>query len=140
MPVQSYTLGPGVFTIGDGGLAVEAQLSKLKVSWSESVKAGDDLNLLDGGQLTGEESATYRATIAGSVVQDLAVGGFVAFTWANKGEEVPFTFVPNETLGRAVTGTCVPVPVEVGGDVKTKPSSDFTFRCIGDPVLGNAAP
>lgn len=134
---NSYKLGPGVFTIGVGPLAVQAQLTNLRVEWSENVTSEEDLNLLDGTTLQGDQSATYRATISGNVVQDLAAAGFVAFTWDSKGEEVAFTFVPNNDITREVTGTCVPVPVTIGGDVKTRPRSDFTFRCVGDPVLGN---
>lgn len=133
----SYTVGPGTFIIGEADLAVEAQLTGLTVDWAENVTSGEDLNLLDGTQLAGEETATYRATIAGNVVQDLGAAGFVSYTWAHKGEEVPFTYQPADAVARHVTGVCVPVPVSVGGDAKTRPRSDFTFRCIGDPTLAN---
>lgn len=135
----SYIVGPGVFTIGSGPLAVHAQLTSLTVDWSESVATGEDLQFLDGTSLAGEESATYRASISGNVVQDLASGQFVAYTWDNKGEEVAFSYQPNEDVARKVTGTCVPVPVSVGGAAKTRARSDFTFRCVGDPVLGAVA-
>lgn len=135
----SYTLGPGTFTIGSGPLAVEAQLTSLTVDWAESVETvGEVLNLLDNTVLdTREETPTYRASVSGNVVQDLGAAGFVAYSWAHKGEEVAFTFQPNDDIARDVTGVCVPVPVSIGGAAKTRPRSDFTFRCIGDPVLAN---
>lgn len=135
----SHTLGPGTFTIGEADLAVEQQLTNLRVEWSENVTSDDDLELLDGTTLLGDQSATYRAQISGNVLQDaLGAAEFIAYTWTNKGDEVPFTFQPNDGIARAVTGTCVPVPVTIGGDVKKKNRSDFTFRCIGDPALGTA--
>lgn len=134
-----YTLGPGVFEIGAADLAVQAQLTNLRIEWSENVKSGDDLDFLDGSSEAGEQSATYRASVSGNVRQDLDAAGFVAYTWANKGEEVAFRFKPNDAVAREVTGVCVPVPITLGGDAKTKPRSDFTFRCVGDPVLGVSA-
>lgn len=131
-------LGPGVFEIGLDALAVEQQLTNLRIGWSENVSAGDDTNFLDGSTELGDEDATYRATVSGNVQQDaLGAAEFIAFTWAHKGQEVPFTFRPRNDIARQVTGVCVPVPVEIGGDVKTKNRSDFTFRCIGDPELGD---
>jgi hypothetical protein len=137
----SYTVGPGTFTIGSGPLAVQAQLTSLTVDWTENVQTtGEIINLLDDTTLdTTEETATYRASVSGNVVQDLSAGGFVAYTWTNKGEEVAFTYQPSDALARDVTGVCVPVPVTIGGEAKTKPRSDFTFRCIGDPVLADTA-
>lgn len=139
MTTNSFNMGPGVFTIGTGPLAVQAQLTSLEVDWAETVQTtGEVLNLLDDTTLdTTEETPTYRATVGGNVVQDLGASGFVAYTWAHKGEEVDFTFQPDTGVARKVTGVCVPVPVKLGGAAKTKPRSDFTFRCIGDPVLAN---
>lgn len=138
MPRTSLKLGPGVFTIGSGPLAVEQQVTNLRIEWSENVQTGDDGHFLDGTSDAGDETATYRAAVAGNVQQDdLAVGGFIAYTWANKGLEEPFVFQPRDDVDRRVTGTCVPVPVTIGGDVKSKNRSDFTFRCVGDPILGD---
>lgn len=140
--MAGYTMGPGTFTIGSGPLAVQALLTSLTVDWAENVQStGEVLNFLDGSvEDTTEETPTYRATISGNVLQDLAAAGFIAYTWAEKGEEVPFTFQPASSVDRHVTGTCVPVPVTIGGAAKTKPRSDFTFRCVGDPVLGDPTP
>lgn len=132
----SHILGPGVFTIGSGPLAVQAQLTNLRIEWSESVTSDDDRDFLDGTSELGVQTASYRATVSGTVQQDdLAAAGFVAWTWTNKGTEQDFTFVPNNDVDRQVSGVCVPVPVTIGGDVKKKNTSDFTFRCPEDPVL-----
>jgi len=134
MPVSSYKLGPGSLTIGDGAGAqsIEAQLANARIEWSENVTQDDDLNLLDGGQLLGDSAATYRSTLAGKLVQDLDLSGFLFWTWAEKGNEHPFVFVPNDVAAVQVTGTLVVAPVNLGGDVKTRPTSDFVFRCVSD--------
>jgi len=132
---QFYKLGPGSLTVGTVPLDVTAQITACKVTASENVRTGDDLDLLDGTTLAGEESATYRFTISGNLVQDLAAAGVVAWSWTNKGTEQPFTFIPATAEGRKVTGTLVPVPLDVGGDAKSRPRADFTWRCIGDPDL-----
>lgn len=141
MPRTSLKLGPGILTLGEGALAIEQQITSIKVQWSESVSGGEETNFLDGTSDAADENASYRAVLAGNVQQDdLAAAGFVAWSWAHKGEEQPFTFQPREDIARAVTGVCVPVPLDLGGDVKVKNRSDFTFRCVGDPVLGDVTP
>lgn len=141
----SLKLGPGEFTIGAGALAVEAQLTNIRIEWTENVATtgGEATNFLDGTTDTdpADETVTFSAVVSGNVQQDdLAEAGFTTFTWANKGTEQPFTFRPRDDLERIVTGVCKPVPVTIGGDVKVKNRSDFSFRCVGDPVLGVPAP
>lgn len=117
---------------------VEVQLKNCRVESSENVASGDDSHFLDGTSEAGDETATYRFTVAGNVQQDdLAVDGFIAFSWAKKGTEQPFTFRPRNDLERQVTGVCVPSPVTIGGDTKVKNASDFTFRGVGDFDLGD---
>lgn len=140
MPVKSYKLGPGELTLGAAPLDVSAQITNCRVEASENVTTGDDIDLLSGETLRGDESATYRFTLAGSLVQDISANGVVDYTWLHKGEEIPFSFVPSTSEGREVTGVCVPIPLTIGGDVSksSRPSSDFTWRVIGDPDFGAA--
>lgn len=141
MPVQSYKVGPGSFTLGAGPLAVEAQLSSCTVDCSESVTAGEVVPVLSGEELRDDDEVTRAWSVSGNIFQDLAAAGFVAYTWEHAGESVPFTFVPNTVAGRGVTGTVRVVPVSVGGEAKKRARSDFTFQCPteeDDPVLGDA--
>lgn len=117
-------------------LEIQVQLTNARVEWSENVSTGDDGHFLDGTSDAGDETETYRATVSGNVQQDdLAADGFIAWSWAHKGLEEPFTFTPRNDREADVAGICKPVPVTIGGDVKNKNRSDFTFRCVGDPVL-----
>lgn len=136
MPVKSYKVGPGTFSLGSVGTAqnVTPQVTTAAVDWKEDVE--DAVPTLSGEELVGE--ATYTATVSGTVVQDLQtdVVGFVEWTWANKGSVVPFTYTPSTEVGKAVTGMCRVKPLTVGGDVKKRPTADFEFACIGEPTLG----
>lgn len=138
MPINTTKLGPGTLTLGAGALEVNAQLTSCKVTPSESVEATDDIKVLSGEVLDGDESASYAFVLEGNFLQDLAaVSSVVAWSWTNKGTEQSFVFVPNTAAGTEVSGTLVPVPLTIGGDeVDAGPmSSDFTWRIKGDPVL-----
>lgn len=140
MTVNSFKMGPGTLKLGTAGaFDVSAQVTACTVAASESVDTEDDVPVLTGEVLTGDETVTLEWSVSGNFVQDIAVGGVVAYTWTNASDEVDFEFIPNTTAGRKVTGVCRLVPVSVGGDVKTKPRSDFEWAIIGTPVLGAAS-
>lgn len=138
MPINTTKLGPGTLTLGAGAMEVNAQLTACKVTSSESVESTDDVKVLSGEVLEGDESASYSFALEGTFLQDLgAVGSVVAWSWANKGTEQPFTFTPNTAAGVDVTGTLVPVPLQIGGDeVDTNMDAGFTWRIKGDPDMG----
>jgi hypothetical protein len=140
MATESYKVGPGSLELGSGPLAVSGQFSDVSIQWSESVKTTDDIDLLDGTTLDGDENPSYSATITGSLVQDLSTAGVIAWSWTNKGTEQAFEFVPNTTEDRMVSGTLVPVPIQVGGPAKQTAVAQITWRIVGDPVFGDATP
>lgn len=132
-----YKLGPGSLTLGSTPTDFAMQLTNARVEPTENVTEGEDLNLLDGSTLLGEDDVTYSYVLAGTAVQDLNASGFTDYTWDNAGVEVPFTFIPNTARGAAVgvTGTCRVSPVAIGGDVKVRNTTDFTFAIIGTPTF-----
>lgn len=134
MTVNAQTMGPGTFTIGSVGspLDLTAQVTSLKVS--PSADAEDSIVTLSGDTLAGER--TYSWTLGGTLVQDLTDAGMFDYTWTNKGTQVPFTFTPSTAAGRSVTGTVIVDPLEIGGDVKKKNTTDFEWVIVGDPELG----
>lgn len=134
MPINSTKLGPGVFTLGAGPLAASAQVTSMRVVPAEEVKTFDAIPVLSGDELPAEEDASVRFTLEGTFLQDIAVAGVVDFTWANSGDEVPFTYEPSTVAGATVAGTVRIVPLVIGGDaVKERMASDFTWRIIGTP-------
>lgn len=135
---DSFKLGPGTLTLGTDPDDAEfsMQLSNCRVDPSESVTAGARLNLLDGGELKDDDTATYSFVLAGTAVQDLIETGIVAYTWENKGETVAFVFVPVTAREASITGHVRIVPLSVGGDVKVRNTATFSFACTGaDPVF-----
>lgn len=150
MPIKTLNMGPGTFTVGDGPLAVEAQLRNLRIEWSENVASTDPVPVLSGEERAGSEKITFSSTIAGRLFQDIEAAGIVDWSWTHKGTEQPFTFVPNTAKGRQIVGVCKPVPITIGGDVTgtaDRPGdpaeSDFSWRCKdGDdePILSDFDP
>lgn len=140
MAIKSYKMGPGSLKVG-AGLATDAscQVRACRVNWAETVTEEEDLDVLCGEVLEGEDDATYDASVTFTVIQDIDSGDFVAWTWTNKGTEQLFEFIPSTAEGRKVTGTVRIVPLSVGGDVKARNTSDATWAFTVDPVLGDVA-
>lgn len=138
MPTDHYKLGPGTLTLtatGPATIELNVQTTNARIEPSESVSEGEDLNLLDGNTLDGEDDVSYDYVLAGTIVQDLNDTGVTAWTWDHKGEEVDFDFVPVTARTANVSGVCRVVPVQIGGDVKVRNTADFSFVVIGEPVF-----
>lgn len=138
MAIRSYKVGPGTLTLTPpAGAAFDAtaQLTSCTVEWSESTTSEDTITTLSNETIAGSDTASYAAKLGGKVLQDLETAGFVAFTWANKGVVCTFTFKPLNTAQSKITGSCRVIPLTVGGDVKSRPDSDFSWACPVDPQL-----
>jgi len=112
------------------------QVTAAQVEWSADV--GDDTQVLCGETVPGER--TYSSVLTGTLYQDLGLAsGIVAYSWDNKGAQVPFVFVPNAVAAQAVTGTLIIDPLTVGGEeAGANMTSDFEWAIVGDPILGSA--
>jgi hypothetical protein len=136
MPASSVRLGPGTLQLGDVATLMDAscQLANGVVAWDKD--AEDPITVLCGDTVAG--SVTYSATLSGNFLQDLLLeDGLVAWTWANKGVAVPFTYTPNTAAGATVTGSVVVDPLDVGSDEDygAVMTSDFEWDIVGEPVL-----
>jgi hypothetical protein len=138
MAIKSYLLGPGVMELGAAPLVVSSQMRSVTIKATEKVTQSEAIPVLSGEELEGDESTTYEWTAVLTFLQDLTADGSLDWSWENRGTEQPFRFVPSTAVGREVTGTLVPVPLDLGGAVdKTKrPESSTTWRIKGTPVLG----
>jgi hypothetical protein len=93
LPGTVKKMGPGVLTIGSAGAPLDfsGRCTKAAVTWK--VDTSDDVAVLSGDTIAGDR--TYTATLEATVYQDdLTAGGLVDYSWAHKGETVPFTFQP----------------------------------------------
>lgn len=140
MPIQSYKLGPGTLTLGETPLDISCQITAGRVVPAENVATTEAVPVLCGEELPAEDDVTYTYTLEATLFQDLAAAGVIDWSWTNKGTPQPFTFVPTSVQARQVTGTVRVVPIAIGGEVKTRPTSDIAWACVGDdPVFGAVA-
>jgi len=133
VPIKTFKLGPGTLTIGETGTPVDFshQCTKIMVKWSKDKE--DAVPVLSGEELAGD--VTYSASLNATLLQDLdpEVDGIVDWSWAHKGEQHPFSFVP--LVGKSITGVVEVDPLDVGGDVKKRNTSDIEWSCVGEPEL-----
>lgn len=144
MPIESYKLGPGTLTFDAGTpFDLSLQVTGCKITATENVTTADAVKVLGLDVATGrvaelaaEDSASYRYTISGSVLQDIAATGIVQWTWDNEGQFVDFTFVPSTAEGRQAVGRCRIIPLDFGGDdIDNRPQAEFAYVCEAKPVL-----
>lgn len=139
MAVKTLTMGPGVLTIGELGTLKAFQSQVTNCRLTPAVDRGDALNVLSGESVPGDRDESW--TLAGTLVQDFGDdAGVWQFCFDNRGTQLPFVFVPNNADGRQATGTLTVEAVELGGDAKAKPTSDFEFALVGDPDISDVAP
>lgn len=131
----TYKTGPGRLIFGEPGSELEfaAQITSALVEWE--VEDGEVVPVLSGAEVSEEDD--YTAKLSGNLFGDITASGITTWSWESKGEVVPFVFVPQDTLSRAVTGNVKVKPLGVGGEVKTKNRVDFEFACVGEPALGD---
>lgn len=143
MTVKSYKLTAGTLLFGTAPLDVSAQTTKITIKAAENVATIEAVPVLTGGELPAEDDVIYTWAMEATLLQDLDVAGVIEWSWNNKGTWQPFVFIPSNAADRGVSGECRPVPLDIGGDVKTRPTSDLTWVVRGsstvtDPTFGVA--
>lgn len=127
---RAQKLGPGELKIGGDELDISCQMTEVKITWD--IDEDDAVPTLCGGTMPGD--TTYQAKLEGEAYQDLTKGGILEYTWKKRGEIKSVTFTP--TTGTAkITGSVVIQPLELGGEVGKKNTSDIEFSFAGDPVF-----
>lgn len=138
MTTNTVTMGPGKFTIGEVADLTVFSGQVTNIVLKPSVDKGDAIDVLDGGQVSGDRSESF--TLEGTLLQDLgATESTTEFLFENRGTDLPFEYVPNSAMGKKITGVLTVEAIDIGGDVKSKPTSDFTFDVIGVPVIGTVS-
>lgn len=136
----SFKMGPGTVKLGPAGVQnISIQVTSFTVTFAESVETTPAVPVLTGDELPAEETPTVTWAVSGNIIQDLEAAGVVAYSWTNSKAELALEFIPNTVAARKVTGTIVMVPINLGGDSKARPQSDFTWRGKAGtmPVLAN---
>jgi hypothetical protein len=130
--VNSYKMTAGTLVLGATPLDISAQVTKCVITVAENVTTTDAVPVLSGAELAAEDDVTFTATLEATLLQDLAAAGVVEYAWNNAGTWVDFVFSPADDTDRGVAGQVRVVPIAIGGDVKTRPTSDLTWACRGD--------
>lgn len=141
MPPVVNKLGPGLLSVGATGTETDftCQVTAARVEWSAD--AEDNVVVLCGDTVPG--ARTYSATLTATIFSDLgSATGIVEYSWANKGDQVAFVFLPNEGTGiKQVEGTLIVDPISVGGDeVGQNMTSDIEWAIVGEPTLAAVTP
>lgn len=128
------TLGPGTLTFGDTGAATEISDYVKAVKVTPSVNTEDSSLVLSGRVIPGDRRYSY--VLAFTTYQTVQKGGLIDWSYQNAGKELKFEFKPRDKSSAAsIKGTVVVDPIELGGDVGTKPTSDVEFAIVGSPVF-----
>ncbi|MFF5793963.1 hypothetical protein ACFY5D_18115 [Paeniglutamicibacter sp. NPDC012692] len=133
MAIKSHKLGPGFLKFGETASLQEFGSQCTAVKLEPSVDEEDNIPVLSGEELEGDETESYMLT--GSFLQDY--GGMTSLlVWCktNAGKVLPFEFTPSTAGGLTIKGSVKIRAVAIGGDVKTRNTTDFEFKGIGDWV------
>lgn len=133
MAIKSNKLGAGTLKFGEVGDEEEFASQVTAVKLSPTINEDDDINVLSGETLDGDETEEW--TLNGTFLQDYSgLTSLIVWCKENSGVTMPFTFTPTTTAGLTVIGEVKIRPVELGGDVKTRNTTDFEFKGVGDYV------
>lgn len=136
MTVYQTELGPGVLDIGETGTLTSFASQVTKCTLIPKHDEEDDLVVLSGETVAGDLTTSW--TLEGELLQDFgtaAAKSLSEWTMTNNGKTFPFTFTPNTTGTKKLTGTLQVRATQIGGDVKKRNRSDFAFKVIGDPTI-----
>ena len=130
--MPAHKLGPGLLTFGETGTPSEWGAQVTAAALEPEVEEGDALLFLDGSE-DSEDTETFNLT--GTVAQSYDAQSLLLWAHENKGQTLPFTFKPREDQALTVTGQVKIRALKIGGDVKSKNTSDFSFPGVGEYEL-----
>ena len=137
MAVTAHKLGPGTLTLGDTESLRDFTSQVTNARWTPNIDQEDPIPVLSGDQVQDDPDIT--SVLAGTFLQDYGVEALVTWCWENRGVVLPFEFKPRTDAQLTISGECQVLPVEVGGDVKTRNTSDFEFPVVGEPTFSSGA-
>lgn len=136
MPVKSDKLGPGVLSFGETASASEWSSQITKCTVEPKTDSEDPIPVLSGEEIDGDDTDT--AELTGTVLQSYDLDSLLKWSHDHHGETISFRFQPNRAAGLEVRGSVKIRRLSIGGDVKTRNTSDFAFPIVGDYTLTDA--
>lgn len=133
MPVKSDKLGPGVLTFGETASPSEWSSQITKCTVEPKTDSEDPIPTLSGEEIDGDDTDT--AELTGTILQSYDLESLLIWSHEHHGETIGFRFQPNKETDLTVTGRVKIRRLSIGGDVKTRNTSDFAFPIIGNYEL-----
>lgn len=134
MPLTDSRLGPGTLSLGSTDYGT--QVSNVRLVPSNDTEDGTPTL----GIPTPPPLITTTWELQGTAIQDWEdAAGFVEYCRTTNNTTVAFEWVPNTGNGVTYSGNCTVTAVEIGGDVATQNTTDFTFRVVGDITRGTGS-
>lgn len=129
--VASQSLGPGTLTFGETGTEQEFGGSVTTATLTPEFDQGDAIPVLSGDSIPGELTETW--TLGGEFLQTYDAESLLLWCKDNSGSQLPFVFKPRADQPLEATGVVTVRATPIGGDVKTRTTSEFEFVCVGIP-------
>lgn len=136
--MAANSLGPGKLTFGAAATLREFAAHTTATFLDPSHKDGANVDFLDGSADRELDETSW--VLGGNIQQQLTATGAVE-DWClqNDGKDMPFKFEPVNG-GKVYEGTARIRAVKIGGDVKKKNQSDFSFPLTGAPTIRATTP
>lgn len=128
MAVASHKLGPGTLSLGAAGDAKEFGIALSSITLTPSATEGETLTVLSGDELLDDGEETW--TLDGTVYQSYDAESIVKWCFDNSGTLIPFTFTPTSDQTLGATGKVMVRSIAIGGEVKTRNTSDFSWQAL----------
>lgn len=125
MAVKSDKLGPGWLRLGEPGSELELGVGLRSIALEFETDEGDLLPVLSGDEIDEGDTETYKLT--GSLLQSYDSKSFIVWSHLNAGFVVPFEFRPDRDKALIVRGEVQVRRLNIGGDVRTRATSDFEW-------------
>lgn len=133
MAVESHTLGPGQLTLGETGTERQFGTAIRSGSVTPTAEEGEELEVLSGDVVADEGSETW--VLEGTVLQSYDLDSLIKWCADHSGEEMPFKYRARSDQPLTASGRCLVRSIRYGGDVKTRNTSDFSFKLVGKPTF-----
>jgi hypothetical protein len=136
--VNTITVGPGALTIGAAAALTNFSGQITQCTLKPKIEKEDPINVLSGEQVPGDRTESF--TLDGTLLQDFgAASSTTEWLWEHRGQTHDFKYTPSTAGGRTITGRLEVEPIDIGGEVKKKPTSEFSFALSGAPIFGAIA-
>lgn len=138
MAVPAHITGPGTLTLGETGTTKNLAVACTKATLTPSVDSEDDVPVLSGDIIAGADTFTWELSV--TLFQDFDALGITDFLFTNRGQVMPFSYRPSTEHAQTWSGSVKVRPMDVGGDVKTRNTSDVALPLVGEPTVTYVEP